>query len=139
MVERFNGTSAGVVVEAGARVVKTIGDGIMFVAPGATTGVTAGLALLEQVSSTAGLPALRVAVASGEVVPQEGDLFGATVNLASRLVALARPGTLLVDAATRAGVTGEDLDLTPLAARRLKGLGSVRSWRVRRRTAERVP
>jgi adenylate cyclase len=131
MVERFNAASAGVVVDAGAKVVKMLGDEVMFAAPSATAGVSAGIALLEEVSATGGVPTLRVAIASGEVLPREGDLFGTTVNLASRLVATARPGTLLVDAATRHGISGNDVRLTPLAPRQMKGLGSVRSWRVR--------
>ena len=43
------------------------------------------------------LPDVRVGIATGTVLTRMGDVFGSTVNLASRLTALAAPGTVLVD------------------------------------------
>ena len=132
-IERFNAVTASVVVEGGGRVIKTIGDEVMFTANDAAGGALIGLGLLEGVSPTTGFPELRVGLSTGEVLAREGDVFGPAVNLASRLVNIARPGTMLIDTATRQAV-GDDpqLRLTELAARRVRGLGSVRSWRLRR-------
>src|SRR5437016_4067913 len=75
---------------------------------------------------------LRVGVATGDVIPREGDIFGPTVNLANRLVVVARPGTVLVDRATRDALANDArFEVTPIAARHLKGLGRVRPYRLR--------
>lgn len=136
MVERFNTVTAGVIVEAGGRVIKTIGDEVMFATRDPVAGVVAGLDLLDEISPATGFPPLRVALATGEVLAREGDLFGTTVNLASRLVTVARRDSLLIDAGTRSAV-GSDarFRLTPIAPRRVKGLGTVDAWRVRQATA----
>jgi adenylate cyclase len=132
MVERFNATTAGVVADGGGRVVKTIGDEVMFSAVDPADAVAMGLELLEAIGPDAGYPALRVGLATGEVLAREGDLFGPAVNLASRLVAMARPATMLVDAATRDAVAGDNrLRLTALTPRRVRGLGTIRTWRLR--------
>jgi len=47
-------------------------------------------------------------MASGEVMPRLGDVFGPTVNLASRLTKVARPGTVLVDRQLAAELADND-------------------------------
>jgi adenylate cyclase len=136
-IEQFNAATASVVVEGGGRVIKTIGDEVMFTANDARAGAAIGLGLLDAVSPTTGFPALRVGVATGAVLAREGDVFGPAVNLASRLVNIARPGTMLIDDATRQTISNQpELRLNPLAARRVKGLGNVRSWRLRRQHSD---
>jgi adenylate cyclase len=76
------------------RLVKTIGDAAMFVSPGAPAVVAAALSLVEAVES-ADLPALRAGLASGPVLSRAGDWYGNTVNLASRVTGVARPGSVL--------------------------------------------
>jgi adenylate cyclase len=105
MVEQFNAATADVIVEAGGRVIKTIGDEVMFTTTDAAAGVVAGLGLLDDISPATGFPSLRVAVATGEVLAREGDVFGPTVNLASRLVTVARRDTLLIDADTQSALS----------------------------------
>jgi adenylate cyclase len=71
-------------------------------------------------------------MASGPVVAIEGDLFGDTVNRASRLSDISHPGTVLVDDALGHALDGrDDLVVRPLRPRKLKGLGYVRAWVLR--------
>jgi adenylate cyclase len=80
----------------GGRVVKLIGDEIMFVAPTPVLGCEIALTLLEKTSGHPVLPPLRASLAVGTVVPYQGDYYGPAVNLASRLADVARGGELLV-------------------------------------------
>jgi class 3 adenylate cyclase len=75
--------------------VKSLGDGVMLAFAEAADAVAGGLALVGR-AGRHGLPPARAGVASGPVVPRDGDLFGRTVNLAARLLDHARPGELLV-------------------------------------------
>jgi adenylate cyclase len=78
------------------RLVKLIGDEAMFVAG----SVDDALAVARALMTDPELPPLRIGLASGTVVVRGGDVFGSTVNLAARLVAIALPGEILVDATT---------------------------------------
>ena len=133
MIEHFNASTAGVIADGGGRVVKTIGDEVMFVGPDPAGAATIGLGLLDAVTTASGDLALRVGIATGPVLAREGDIFGRAVNLASRLVVSARPGSVLVDAATKEALD-DRFATTALAPRRLSGIGSLRCWRIRRRS-----
>lgn len=95
--ERATVTATG----AATRLVKLIGDEAMFVAGSADDALAVARALVHDPD----LPPLRVGLASGEVVIRGGDVFGVPVNRAARLVAIASPGEILLDAATAAGLT----------------------------------
>ncbi|MDP9233809.1 MAG: adenylate/guanylate cyclase domain-containing protein [Actinomycetota bacterium] len=79
----------------GGEAVKFLGDGVMFYFPDPGQAV---LAALEMVSSTeaAGLPPAHVGIAAGPVIMQDGDYFGRTVNLASRIAGKAGSREVLV-------------------------------------------
>ncbi|MGZ4121538.1 MAG: adenylate/guanylate cyclase domain-containing protein [Actinomycetota bacterium] len=132
LIDRFNAAAAGLITDSGGRVIKTIGDEVMFATLDPVAAASLALTLIGEMSGAEGLPALKAGVASGTVVPREGDLFGAPVNLAKRLVTIAKPGSVLVDAATKKAL-GEDgrFHLSPLTRRYMKGFGHVRSFRVR--------
>ncbi|WP_329251246.1 adenylate/guanylate cyclase domain-containing protein [Actinoallomurus sp. NBC_01490] len=134
LVERFEETASDVVAEHGGRLVKTLGDEVLFSADTARTGAEIGLAVAEAVREDEGIPDVRVGMAYGPVLPLRGDVFGTTVNLASRLTAMARPGTALVDA-DMAGELREDdaYDLQRITRRRAHGLGMVQPYVLRRR------
>jgi adenylate cyclase len=76
------------------RLVKTIGDAAMFVSPEPTPLVQASLALVEA-AEVAELPSLRAGIASGPALLRSGDYYGHSVNLASRVTGIARPGSVL--------------------------------------------
>lgn len=113
------------------RLVKTLGDGVMLVSPDPGPLVDGALSLLEAIEDS-DLPQLRVGVASGPALNRSGDWYGRPVNLASRITAVARPGSALA--------TEELRDLLPDAyawsfagPRRLKGIREpVPLYRVRR-------
>jgi adenylate cyclase len=96
LIDRFEATPGDVVAAAGAHVAKRIGDAVMFVSN--APGVACELALdLVDACAAALLPKLRVGLAFGDVIVRQGDFFGPTVNLASRLVGAADAGTVLAD------------------------------------------
>jgi adenylate cyclase len=133
LVERFESVSADVVAATGAALIKTVGDEILFVADDPGTAAETALGLHDAHARDLDVPEMRVGLASGPVLRRMGDVFGSTVNLASRLTALARPDTTLVDAATAAQLsTIPGLGLLQLAPRRVRGLGVIRVWELRR-------
>jgi class 3 adenylate cyclase len=85
------------------RVVKLLGDGVMFFFPDPADAIRCGLAMVDR-ASAAGLPKARVGVNAGDVVYRDGDYFGRTVNVAARIVDYARPGEVL---ASEEAVNGE--------------------------------
>jgi adenylate cyclase len=112
--------------------IKTIGDAVMFVATDAAALLRAALELLAA-SETEDLPPLRVGLASGGAVQRAGDWFGSPVNLASRVTAVARPGTVLVAESAREAI-GEDDEFrwSFAGARHIKGItGEVKLFRAR--------
>src|SRR4030095_13516534 len=129
MVDRFEAIAYEQIPERGGRGVKTIGDEVMFAADDATAAAEIALGLVEAHARDPELPDVRAGLARGPVLAWEGDLFGPTVNLASRLVHFARPGTVLV-----ADELGEQLRDEPAFALQhlrpvqLQGLGRAASW-----------
>jgi adenylate cyclase len=81
----------------GARIVKTIGDAVMFTAADPVSASAAALDLVEQAGRDGSLPPLRAGLAYGPVLRRFGDCFGRTVNIASRVCAVAPPGAVLLN------------------------------------------
>jgi adenylate cyclase len=95
LLQRFGDVAHDTVVAAGGRIVKTIGDEIMFVTDTAATAAQIAVTLAVRTTGDDVLPETRAGIASGALLLREGDYFGPVVNLASRLTELARPGTVL--------------------------------------------
>jgi len=85
-----------------ARLIKTIGDEAMFVSPQAGPLLETLTAVGAAVAATPRMPGLRAGVAGGAALSREGDWYGPPVNLASRLTAIAQPGTVVADAGVAA-------------------------------------
>jgi len=139
VVRRFEEISYDVVAAHGGRVVKTIGDEVMFVVSDSAAAARIGLDLAAAYADDDLLGDVRVGLAAGPVLVRDGDYFGATVNLAARIVQIAEPGTVLVSddlhtmlEACAAGEFGGG----PLRPRVLKDVGRVQLWSCRRRTDE---
>jgi adenylate cyclase len=116
------------------RLVKTIGDAAMLVAPAPEPLLTTVFALLEAVEAAGDeLPQVRAGVAYGPALNRWGDWYGRPVNLASRITGVARPGSVLVAEEVRA-VAGKKNGFRWSFAgeRHLKGVkGDVRLYRAR--------
>ncbi|MGW7352612.1 adenylate/guanylate cyclase domain-containing protein [Streptomyces sp. NPDC054784] len=149
LVEAFETTAADLVAAHGGRLIKALGDEVLYVAEEAGTAAEIGLRLIETLGNDATMPELRVGIAFGTMTTRMGDVFGNTVNLASRLTSIAPKDTVLVDDAFRAELTAagdapesekESADLTgfrfalqPLYRRPVRGLGVVEPWLLGRR------
>jgi adenylate cyclase len=126
---------AGAATKHPTRVVKTIGDAVMLVSPELPALFATIVALTESVKAEEeDFPALRVGVAYGAATARAGDWFGATVNLASRVTDIAKPGRVLATEAARQGA-GPDFEFKRRRRRSLKGvegrtqLYSLEGWR----------
>lgn len=126
VIDKFEALAFDVVGAHGGRVVKMIGDEVMFAASRPEEAAAIGLELAEACEADADLPAMRVGVSHGPVLSLGGDLFGATVNYASRLAALAPSGGLLVNESMRIGLSDMPGLRTHAQLRLIDGAG----WRV---------
>jgi adenylate cyclase len=116
------------------RFIKTIGDAVMFVCPEPHPLLDVVVKLVEAVDTDNDFPRLRAGVAAGMAVSRAGDWFGSPVNVASRVTAVARPGTVLAaDSVLDALGDRGDFQGSFAGARRLKGIKSeVKLFRIRR-------
>jgi adenylate cyclase len=135
VVLRFETLAHDTVVGLGGRVVKMIGDEAMFVIRSAAGAAEIGLSLAEAYAGDQLLSDVRVALAFGPVLVQDGDFYGSVVNLASRLVAVANPGTVLIAEGMRAALEAEGASgftTRAIRSRTLKDIGRVQAWKLSR-------
>ncbi|MEU3987137.1 adenylate/guanylate cyclase domain-containing protein [Streptomyces platensis] len=161
LVEAFETTCSDLVAAHGGRLIKTLGDEVLFAADDAGIAAEIGLRLIETMAHDETMPELRVGIAFGTVTTRMGDVFGTTVNLASRLTSIAPKDTVLVDqafaeelgrigdapvseadaaAAEKAAEEGTGAPpptyrfaLQPMWQRPVRGLGVVEPWLLNRR------
>jgi adenylate cyclase len=105
----------------GGKVVKWLGDGVMFHFREPTGGVVAALEMVDAIAA-AGLPPAHVGLDTGPVVFQGGDYFGRTVNLAARIGEQAAPGQVLVTQEIVDRVVPDGIAFQPVGAVELKGV-----------------
>ncbi|MDX6218687.1 MAG: hypothetical protein QOJ48_368 [Frankiales bacterium] len=91
----FEETALDTVHARGGRVVKFLGDAVMWVSAEPEDLVRIAADLVTHPRAAAGGIDVRAGLAYGGVLAQDGDYFGPPVNLASRLVAIAEPGQVL--------------------------------------------
>ena len=133
VVDRFETIAYDTVVQLGGRVVKMIGDEVMFVVDDIGAAVEIGLTLAETYSADEELNEVRVGLACGPTLEREADYYGPTVNLASRIVGIAFPGTVVTsDDIHEALEDDSSFTWRSLKQRRLKDIGKVSLWSVRR-------
>nr|WP_322726064.1 adenylate/guanylate cyclase domain-containing protein [Streptomyces spongiae] len=160
LVEAFETTAADLVAAHGGRLIKTLGDEVLYAADDSGIAAEIALRLIETMANDETMPELRVGIAFGTVTTRMGDVFGTTVNLASRLTSIAPKDTVLVDsafaeevihtgdapaseaeaaeAAAAAEKEGEEppsyrFALQPMWQRPVRGLGVVEPWLLTRR------
>ncbi|WP_413758764.1 adenylate/guanylate cyclase domain-containing protein [Streptomyces sp. MMBL 11-3] len=160
LVEAFETTAADLVAAHGGRLIKTLGDEVLYAADDAGVAAEIALRLIETMANDETMPELRVGIAFGTVTTRMGDVFGTTVNLASRLTSIAPKDAVLVDGAfaeelirtqdapaseavaveeaVAAEKEGEEppayrFGLQPMWQRAVRGLGVVEPWLLSRR------
>jgi len=110
------------------KVVKTIGDALLVTFKSPTDGVLCGTAIQDrlfdhnQTCSDDEKLHVRVALSTGEVRLQGGDIFGEPVNIAARLEGLAEPGEVLFSDATFATMNTAEVNVDARGSRPLKGI-----------------
>ena len=121
------------VVEHGGRVIKNLGDEILFVTDDPVSGAEATLQLVEDFAGDDSLPPIHAGLAFGSVLYRGGDVYGPVVNIAARLSSLARKGTIRVDAnmAKELG-SAKQFALSARAPRHVRGYPQLSSYRLRR-------
>jgi len=144
-IEHFEAECSAVVNDHGGRVIKNIGDEVLFVADDVAQAAEVALILTSRGGDQDdSFPEVRAGLAYGEVVARLGDVLGPTVNIASRLTSIARPGTVLVDDGAHEALSGDEpsgqarsADQAPYSFRRLrrtsvKGYERLQPWALRR-------
>jgi adenylate cyclase len=123
LVDRFEETLGATLARHRGRLVKLIGDGAMFVSESVEDGCALALDLGRRFRGEHALPPVRIGLAWGSVLSLYGDYYGDEVNLAARLVALARPGTVVASERLSQQAGGK-WRFEPLPPAALKGFGA---------------
>lgn len=132
VVRRFESIAYDVIPAFGGRVVKMIGDEVMFVNDDVVSSCRTALELARRYREDEELSDVRVGLARGPVLDLDGDVYGATVNLASRIVSVAYPGSVVISEELHDAVqSDETFTFTSLRTHYLKGIGRVPLWRMR--------
>jgi class 3 adenylate cyclase len=123
----------------GGRLVKLLGDGAMLRLKDATTGVGAALDLVDIMSGEGALSS-HAGVHAGSVIERDLDVFGQTVNLASRIADVAAPGEVLASEAVAEASEDPSFGFERIEDAELKGLpGPVPLFRVTRNATAPAP
>ncbi|HEV2919219.1 MAG TPA: adenylate/guanylate cyclase domain-containing protein, partial [Actinomycetota bacterium] len=132
LAARLAGLVRRLALEHGGSPVKWLGDGVMFYVREPAAAVLAAVAMTEVVGRD-GLPPAHVGICAGPVIFQEGDYFGRTVNLASRIAEYARPGEVLVSQEVVDAAQAGPVSFTELGPVALKGVpGPLRLYTAHR-------
>jgi adenylate cyclase len=134
LVESFESSASDIVVQGGGRVIKTLGDEVMFVVDQASLAAHMGLTLAETFASDAvRVPGVRVGLAWGPALMHGGDMFGPVVNLASRCTGIARPNSVAVDREFAQQMEQvPDIEAVRLRTFRVRGYGHLTPFGLRR-------
>jgi adenylate cyclase len=120
LFDEFEGGAFDIVTAHDARLVKLIGDAVMFVAVEADAACDIALTLVEQFADETNPVTPRGALALGEMLVRAGDYYGPVVNLAARAADLAVPGEILVSREVVAAAS-DAFTFEPAGRRALKG------------------
>ena len=111
------------------RIVKTTGDGVLVEFASVVDAVRCAVEVQRAMAEcNAGVPAdkrieLRIGIHQGDVIVEDGDIFGDGVNLAARLESLADPGGICVSGRVHADVAGKlDVGFEDLGEQQVKNI-----------------
>ncbi|MEY8042799.1 MULTISPECIES: adenylate/guanylate cyclase domain-containing protein [Saccharopolyspora] len=133
LIDGFEELATSVVAENRGRIVKTVGDEVLFVTDAAEEAAEIALTLNERIGRSDRLPPLRIGLAQGSVLARFGDVYGSTVNIASRLTSVARPASVLVDRELAEALRDHpDYRLISVGPTKVQGFRGLRAWALRR-------
>lgn len=132
LVELFESRCADVVAVNRGRIIKSLGDSVLFVNDSALAAYDTAEGIINVIGRDPRMPDVRVGLASGSVVTRLGDVFGPPVNMAARLTAVARRNRIIIDEATAAILPADQFETRRLPARPVRGFGLVEPVAVRR-------
>jgi adenylate cyclase len=132
LVEIFESRCADVVAARRGRVIKTLGDSVLFVSEDPTGAMEIALSIVDVIGNDKRLPDVRIGLATGSVITRLGDVFGPPVNMAARLTGVARRNRVITDPATAGLLPPDQYVARPLPPRPLRGFGIVEPVAVRR-------
>jgi adenylate cyclase len=132
LVEIFESRCADVVAGQRGRVIKSLGDAVLFVNEDPIRAYDTAEGIIAVIGRDQRMPDVRVGLSTGSVVTRLGDVFGPPVNLAARLTAVARRNRIIVDAATAERLPRDQFEARPLPPRPVRGFGVVEPVAVRR-------
>lgn len=132
LVELFESRCADVIAAQRGRVIKSLGDSVLFVNDDPIRAYDTAEGIIHVVGRDSRMPDVRVGLASGSVVTRLGDVFGPPVNMAARLTQVARRNRIIIDAATAELLPADQFETRRLPARPVRGFGLVEPVAVRR-------
>lgn len=133
LVEVFESRCHDVISRYGGRIIKSLGDSVLFVAPEAEPAMSIAEGIINVIGRDAKMPDVRIGLSSGPVVMRLGDVFGPPVNMAARLTQVARRNRIIVDQNTADLLPEESWEARLLPPRPVRGFGLVEPVTVRRR------
>lgn len=133
LIEVFESRCQDVVAAHGGRVIKSMGDSVLFVNEDAERSFETAEAIFHVIGRDPRMPDVRIGMASGSVVMRLGDVFGPPVNMAARLTRVARRNRLITDEHTAELLPAEEFESRRLSERPVHGFGMVEPVSIRRR------
>jgi adenylate cyclase len=132
LVEIFESRCADVVAGQRGRVIKSLGDAVLFVNEDPIRAYDTAEGIISVIGRDQRMPDVRVGLSTGAVVMRLGDVFGPAVNMAARLTGVARRNRIIVDGATAERLPEDQFETRALPARPVRGFGLVEPVAVRR-------
>ncbi len=132
LVEVFEARCGDVIAASGGRLIKSMGDAVLFVNEDALAAFETAEGIIKVVGRDKRMPDVRMGLATGSVVLRLGDVFGPPVNLAARLTAVARRNRVIIDHDTAELLPKDQVETRPLPARPMRGFGVMEPLTARR-------
>jgi adenylate cyclase len=132
LVELFESRCADVVAVQRGRVIKSLGDSVLFVNDDPIRAYDTAEGIINVIGRDPRMPDVRVGLATGSVVTRLGDVYGPPVNMAARLTAVARRNRIIIDEETARLLPADQFETRRLPARPVRGFGIVEPVAVRR-------
>jgi adenylate cyclase len=132
LVEIFESRCHDVVSVHNGRVIKSLGDSVLFVVDDPMRALDIADGIITVIGRDPRMPDVRIGMASGPVALRMGDVFGPAVNMAARLTGVARRNRMIIDETTASLLPEDRFECRRLPARPLRGFGLVEPIAVRR-------